>query len=105
MQSLRLQRCLEAGHKQRCPDSLAGDVTNCDSPSPSLQGEKIIVVSANTLSRLIGCFARKSRNRKTLLGEKGLLHVLRELQILAQGPMNTRIGFLKKLQDRFYMIV
>src|SRR5271168_5151597 len=106
MQRLGPERRLETGHDQGGTNSFPANISNCDAPSSALQKEKIVIVTANLMSRLVERLARHAGNGQALGREECLLNILGARQVSAHGPAESRIrfGFFQMLQMTLQMI-
>jgi len=53
MQGLCSKRRLEIGHEQSRTDAVSGNISDRDAPSPTLQGEEVVVITADAVSGLV----------------------------------------------------
>jgi hypothetical protein len=73
MQGLRSERGLETGHEQRRLDPFSGYITDRDPPLSVMQREKIVIIAANPVSRLVKGLAGYAWNRQASWWKKCLL--------------------------------
>src|SRR3984885_9978662 len=106
MQRFATKAGLATGHKQPRPDSFSGDISDRDAPASTLQGEEVVVVTANAVSGLVEGLAGKAWNGQSIGRKKCLLNILRALQIPANRSVKSGIGFrfLEKLDNRLHVI-
>src|SRR5260370_9635308 len=106
MQGLCSKRRLETGHKQSRTDSFSGNVSDRDAPSPTLQGEEVVVVTADTISGLVEGLAGYARNRQAAWRKECLLDILCTLQILTKRPVKPRVRFrfFEELQECLHVV-
>ena len=93
MQGLRSKRRLEIGHEQSRTDSFAGNISDRDAPSPTLQGEEVVVVTTDAISGLVEGLAGNVRDRQAAWRKECLLNILCTLQILTKRPVKSRVRF------------
>ena len=57
MQSLRSKGALKASHEQRRSYTFSGNISDSDAPTPSLQGQEVVVIASDVLSGLVKSLA------------------------------------------------